>query len=98
MDDEVDRSRHTHPQTNPNPILKRAASDGMAHRLRHLPCRSPPGPLDLATEPELPRHRRPRGHSATAHGEWNVTRIYGLHTERYTPYISILTLSTLSFK
>ena len=47
MDDEVDRSRHTHPQTNPNPILKRAASDGMAHRLRRLPCRTSPASLDF---------------------------------------------------
>ena len=61
----------THLQRNPNPILKRAASDGMSppppppspmqgHRRRHW-IGSPPPPLYLAIESELPRHWRPRG-------------------------------------
>ena len=61
----------THLQRNPNPILKRAASDGMSppppppspmqgHHRRHW-IGSPPPPLYLAIESELPRHWRPRG-------------------------------------
>ena len=58
-DYEVDRSRHTHRKRNPNPILKRAASDGM----------SPPPPLPSRlcrfSDAPLPHHHavhwRPRG-------------------------------------
>ena len=97
----------THLQRNPNSILKLAASDGISqpppppspmqgHRRRHW-IGSPPPPLYLAIESELPRHWRPRGciqggigvHAAAAVKLHKVEEPnYGstVYTQRYQSY------------
>ena len=79
---------------NPNPILKRAASDGMCSP-PPLPSSagSPPAPLDFSpprwTTPTTPRHWRPRCCAARRNVK-ELTQSYGYRGT----HTSILTFST----
>ena len=74
---------------NPNPIIKKCRQRrDVPHQPHRRACRVsavtpaalPPPPLYLATEPELPRHRCPRGHDAI------VQRESTGYTQRYQSY------------